>query len=149
MNLHSLQSTPGSKKRRTRAGRGNASGLGGTAGRGEKGQRSRSGAVIRTHFEGGQTPSFRRIPKRGFTRGVKLIYNVANLGDINDCFDAGTEIDSAALRARGLIGKADAPLKILGNGEMKKAFTIRAQKFSASAKTKIEAAGGTAEVLEK
>lgn len=149
MNLHSLQSTPGSRKRRTRVGRGDSSGSGGTAGRGEKGQRSRSGAVIRHHFEGGQTPSFRRIPKRGFTRGVKLIYNVANLGDIDGCFDAGTVVDSALLRSKGLIGKTKAPLKILGDGEMKKAFTIRAQKFSASAKAKIEAAGGKAEILEK
>ncbi len=147
MKLHELQTTPGSRKRRTRVGRGDGSGLGGTAGRGEKGQRSRTGAAIRHHFEGGQTPSFRRIPKRGFSNGVKLVYNVANIQDIDEVFDAGTVIDTDALRAKGLIGKADAPLKILGNGEITKSFTFKAEKYSAAAKAKIEAAGGTAEVI--
>ena len=110
MKLHELQVTPGSRKSKTRRGRGDGSGLGGTAGRGEKGQRSRTGAAIRHHFEGGQTPSFRRIPKRGFTVGVKMIYNVANLSDINDVFEAGAVIDSDALRGKGLIGKTVAPL---------------------------------------
>lgn len=147
MKLHELQSTPGSRKRRTRVGRGDGSGLGGTAGRGEKGQRSRSGATIRHHFEGGQTPSFRRIPKRGFTVGVKMIYNVANIQDISDCFEADAVVDAAALRSKGLIGKSEAPLKILGNGEISKALTIKAEKFSATAKAKIEAAGGKAEII--
>lgn len=149
MNLHNLQSTPGSRKRRTRVGRGDGSGLGGTAGRGEKGQRSRKGSSIRHQFEGGQTPSFRRIPKRGFNSGIKVIFNVANIQDIDACFEAGAVIDEDALRKQGLIGKASAPLKILGEGEMKKAFTVKANKFSASAKAKIEAAGGTAEIIEK
>lgn len=148
MKLHELQTTPGSRKAKTRRGRGDGSGLGGTAGRGEKGQRSRTGAAIRHHFEGGQTPSFRRIPKRGFSNGVKLIYNVANIQDIDEVFEAGTVIDADALRAKGLIGKTAAPLKILGNGEIKKAFTFKAEKYSAAAKAKIEAAGGTAEVIE-
>ena len=148
MKLHELQVTPGSRKRRTRVGRGDGSGLGGTAGRGEKGQRSRTGAAIRHHFEGGQTPSFRRIPKRGFSNGVKLIYNVANIQDIDEVFEAGSVIDAAALRGKGLIGKSEAPLKILGNGEISKSFTFKAEKYSASAKAKIEAAGGTAEVIE-
>ncbi len=147
MKLHELQTTPGSRKRRTRVGRGDGSGLGGTAGRGEKGQRSRTGAAIRHHFEGGQTPSFRRIPKRGFSNGVKLVYNVANIQDIDEVFEAGTVIDTEALRAKGLIGKADAPLKILGNGEISKSFTFKAEKYSAAAKAKIEAAGGTAEEI--
>ncbi len=149
MKLHELQVTPGSRKRRTRVGRGDGSGLGGTAGRGEKGQRSRTGAAIRHHFEGGQTPSFRRIPKRGFTVGVKMIYNVANLSDINDVFEAGAVIDSDALRGKGLIGKTVAPLKILGNGDITKAMTFKAEKFSASAEAKIKAAGGTVEVISK
>ena len=148
MKLHELQVTPGSRKRRTRVGRGDGSGLGGTAGRGEKGQRSRTGAAIRHHFEGGQTPSFRRIPKRGFSNGVKLIYNVANIQDIDEVFEAGSVIDAAALRSKGLIGKSEAPLKILGNGEISKSFTFKAEKYSAAAKAKIEAAGGTAEVIE-
>lgn len=149
MKLHELQNTPGSRKRRTRVGRGDGSGHGGTAGRGEKGQRSRTGAAIRHHFEGGQTPSFRRIPKRGFTVGVKMVYNVANINDINDVFEAGAVIDSEALRSKGLIGKAVAPLKILGNGEISKAMTIKAEKFSASAEKKIKEAGGTVEVISK
>lgn len=147
MKLHELKTTPGSRKSRTRVGRGDGSGLGGTAGRGEKGQRSRTGAAIRHHFEGGQTPSFRRIPKRGFSNGVKLIYSVANIQDIDECFEAGAVVDAAALRAQGLIGKSSAPVKILGTGDMKKSFTIKAEKFSAAAKAKIEAAGGKAEVI--
>ena len=136
MKLHELQVTPGSRKSKTRRGRG------------EKGQRSRTGAAIRHHFEGGQTPSFRRIPKRGFSNGVKLIYNVANIQDIDEVFEAGSVIDAAALRGKGLIGKSEAPLKILGNGEISKSFTFKAEKYSATAKAKIEAAGGTAEVIE-
>lgn len=145
MKLNELQTTPGSRKIRKRVGRGDGSGWGGTAGRGEKGQKSRSGARIRHHFEGGQTPSFRRIPKRGFSTGyVKEIFNVVNVGDINEVFEAGAEISTAELRAKGLIGKAEAPLKILGNGELSKAVTVTAAKFSASAKEKIEKAGGKA-----
>ena len=145
MKLNELQTTPGSRKIRKRVGRGDGSGWGGTAGRGEKGQKSRSGARIRHHFEGGQTPSFRRIPKRGFSTGyVKEIFNVVNVGDINEVFEAGAEISAAELRAKGLIGKAEAPLKILGNGELSKAVTVTAAKFSASAKEKIEKAGGKA-----
>ena len=148
MKLHELTATPGSRKSRQRVGRGDGSGWGGTAGRGHKGQRSRSGAAIRHHFEGGQTPSFRRIPKRGFSNGVKLIYNVANIQDIDEVFEAGSVIDAAALRGKGLIGKSEAPLKILGNGEISKSFTFKAEKYSATAKAKIEAAGGTVEVIE-
>ena len=123
MKLHELTPTPGSKKRRQRVGRGDGSNWGGTAGRGHKGQKSRTGAAIRHHFEGGQTPTFRRIPKRGFNSGIKEVCEVVN------------------------VGKADVPLKILGNGEISKALTVKANKFSASAKAKIEAAGGTCEVI--
>ena len=147
MRLHDIQSTPGSRKTRHRVGRGDGSGWGGTAGRGEKGQKSRTGASIRHHFEGGQTPSFRRIPKRGFNSGVKEIYNVVNVGELNEVFEAGAEITSDILRQKGLIGKAIAPLKILGNGEISKALTVKAEKFSASAKSKIEAAGGKTEEI--
>ena len=147
MRLNDLTSTPGSRKRRQRVGRGDASGWGGTAGRGEKGQKSRTGSSIRHHFEGGQTPTFRRIPKRGFTKGIKEIFNVVNVGDLEEVFDAGAEISSSELRAKGLIGKADAPLKVLGDGDLKKALKVKAEAFSESAKAKIEAAGGSAEVI--
>lgn len=145
MKLHDLKSTPGSRKNRKRVGRGDGSGWGGTAGRGEKGQKSRTGAAIRHHFEGGQTPSFRRIPKRGFSSGiVKEIYNVVNVGCFDEIFEAGTEIDLALLRTKGLVGKAKAPLKILGTGDLTKSFTVKADKFSATAREKIEKAGGKA-----
>ena len=142
-----MKPTPGAKKRRQRVGRGDGSGWGGTAGRGEKGQKSRTGASIRHHFEGGQTPSFRRIPKRGFNSGIKEIFNVVNIDMLEKNFEAGAEVTTDALRQKGLIGKAVAPLKILGNGEISKALTVKAEKFSASAKSKIEAAGGKAEEI--
>ena len=147
MRLHDIQITPGSRKVRHRVGRGDGSGWGGTAGRGEKGQKSRTGASIRHHFEGGQTPSFRRIPKRGFNSGIKEIFNVVNIDMLEKNFEAGAEVTTDALRQKGLIGKAVAPLKILGNGEISKALTVKAEKFSASAKSKIEAAGGKAEEI--
>ena len=147
MRLHDIQVTPGSRKVRHRVGRGDGSGWGGTAGRGEKGQKSRTGASIRHHFEGGQTPSFRRIPKRGFNSGIKELFNVVNVDMLDKNFEAGAEVTSDVLRQKGLIGKAVAPLKILGNGEISKALTVKAEKFSASAKSKIEAAGGKAEEI--
>ena len=147
MRLHDIQVTPGSRKVRHRVGRGDGSGWGGTAGRGEKGQKSRTGASIRHHFEGGQTPSFRRIPKRGFNSGIKELFNVVNIDMLEKTFEAGAEVTSDVLRQKGLIGKAVAPLKILGNGEISKALTVKAEKFSASAKSKIEAAGGKAEEI--
>ena len=147
MRLHDIQVTPGSRKVRHRVGRGDGSGWGGTAGRGEKGQKSRTGASIRHHFEGGQTPSFRRIPKRGFNSGIKELFNVVNVDMLDKNFEAGAEVTSDVLRQKGLIGKAIAPLKILGNGEISKALTVKAEKFSASAKSKIEAAGGKAEEI--
>jgi len=148
MRLNNLKPTPGSKKNRQRVGRGDGSNWGGTAGRGHKGQHSRKGVSVRHHFEGGQTPTFRRIPKKGFTRGVKVEFNVVNVAAIDETFETPVEITSAVLRANGLIGKKEAPLKILGNGEIKKAFTIKAEKFSAAAKEKIEAAGGVCTVIE-
>ncbi len=147
MNLHSLKTTPGSVKRRRRVGRGDGSGWGGTAGRGEKGQKSRSGASIRHHFEGGQTPSFRRIPKRGFNSGVKEIFNIINVSDLERVFEAGAEVTEQELRAHGMLNKAAAPLKVLGKGDLTKALKVKADKFSASAKAKIEAAGGSVEVV--
>lgn len=148
MRLNDLKPTEGSKKRRQRVGRGDGSNWGGTAGRGHKGQKSRTGAAIRHHFEGGQTPTFRRIPKRGFTCGVKLVYNVVNISAIDEAFETPVEITSDVLRQKGLIGKTVAPLKVLGDGEIKKAFTVKAEKFSEAAKAKIEAAGGSCIVIE-
>lgn len=147
MKLHELTPTPGSKKRRQRVGRGDGSNWGGTAGRGHKGQKSRTGAAIRHHFEGGQTPTFRRIPKRGFNSGIKEVCEVVNVATLQELFEAGAVVDENALRMAGIVGKADAPLKILGNGEISKTLTVKANKFSASAKAKIEAAGGTCEVI--
>ena len=147
MKYQELAPTPGSKKRRMRVGRGDGSNWGGTAGRGHKGQKSRTGAAIRHHFEGGQTPSFRRIPKRGFNSGVKEICNVINVAILAGSFKAGDVVDDKAIRMAGLIGKAEAPLKILGNGEIAIALTVKANKFSAAAKAKIEAAGGKCETV--
>ena len=148
MRLHELAPTPGSKKRRMRVGRGDGSGWGGTAGRGHKGQRSRSGASIRHHFEGGQTPTFRRLPKVGFkTNCVKVIFNVVNLAAIEKAFEAGAEVDETSLRMKGVLGKSKAPLKILAEGEITKAVKVKANYFSAAAKEKIEKAGGSCEVV--
>ena len=147
MKLHELTTTPGSKKRRMRVGRGDGSNWGGTAGRGHKGQKSRTGAAIRHHFEGGQTPTFRRIPKRGFSNGVKEVFTVINVATLSELFEAGAVVDENALRMAGVIGKSKAPLKVLGNGEISKALTVKANKFSASAQSKIEAAGGKCEIV--
>ncbi len=147
MRLHELAPTPGSKKRRMRVGRGDGSNWGGTAGRGHKGQKSRTGAAIRHHFEGGQTPTFRRIPLRGFNSGVKETFNVVNVATLCEAFEAGAEVDENAIRMAGLIGKSKAPLKVLGNGEITKALKVKAGKFSATAKAKIEAAGGSCETV--
>ena len=147
MKLHNLQPTPGSKHVRKRVGRGDSSGHGKTAGRGENGQMSRSGASHRPYFEGGQIPLFRRLPKRGFKSRNHKIFNLVNLKDIEACFEAGAVVDEDVLRKEALIGKHQHELKILADGEITKAMTIKAHKFSAAAKVKIEAAGGTCEVL--
>lgn len=148
MKLHELSPVPGAKKRRMRVGRGDGSNWGGTAGRGHKGQKSRSGAAIRLHFEGGQTPSFRRLPKVGFKRPyVKVIFNVVNVAALDKAFEAGAEVDAQAMRLAGVLGKSKAPVKILGNGEITKALKVKADFFSASAKEKIEKAGGSCEVV--
>ncbi len=148
MKLHELSPTPGSRQRRKRVGRGDSSGLGKTAGRGEKGQKSRSGAKIRPFFEGGQIPLFRRLPKRGFNSPDHIEYHLVNLSVLEEGFNAGDVVDAAALRSKNLLGKKDQMIKILANGEITKALTVKADKFSAQAKAKIEAAGGKAEVAE-
>ena len=147
MKLHELSPVPGAKKRKQRIGRGDGSGWGGTAGRGHKGQKSRTGAAIRLHFEGGQTPSFRRLPKVGFKRPyVKTIFNVVNVGMIDKYFEAGETADETTMRLKGILGKAKAPLKILANGDITKAIKVKANYFSEAAKAKIEQAGGSCEI---
>lgn len=148
MKLHELSPNPGSRQRRKRVGRGDSSGLGKTAGRGEKGQKSRTGSKVRPFFEGGQIPLFRRLPKRGFNQPDHIEYALVNLNILEDNFAAGDVVDAESLRAKKLLGKAEKMIKILANGELTKALTVKAEKFSAAAKAKIEATGGKVEVVE-
>jgi large subunit ribosomal protein L15 len=147
MRLHDLKPRPGSKHRRKRLGQGESSGHGKTSGRGGKGQTARSGSSIRIGFEGGQMPLIRRIPKRGFNNArFTTRYIAINVGDLNK-FEDGAKVDEISLRAIGLAnGRADG-VKILGQGELSKKLTVSANAFSASAKTKIEAKGGTCEII--
>ena len=148
MKLHELSPNAGSRKRRKRVGRGDSSGLGKTAGRGEKGQKSRTCSSIRPFFEGGQIPLFRRLPKRGFNSPDHIEYTLVNLNILEDNFAAGDVVDAESLRAKNLLGKTERMIKILANGEITKALTVKADKFSAAAKAKIEAVGGKVEVTE-
>lgn len=148
MKLHDLHTTKGSTHRRKRVGRGDSSGWGRTCGRGEKGQKARSGANMRPFFEGGQIPLFRRLPKRGFNNPDHKVYSLVNVGELESLFSAGDTVDEDALYEKGLVRKKGRQqLKVLGNGELAKSLTVRANKFSNSARTKIESAGGTCEVL--
>ena len=146
MKLHELQYTEGARKTRKRVGRGTSSGTGKTAGRGQKGQGARSGGGKKPGFEGGQTPLFMRLPKRGFTNFNKLEYAIVNLDQINT-FEAGTVVCPKALKEAGLIKKELDGVKVLGNGTLEKAITVKAHKFSKSALAAIEAAGGKTEVI--
>ena len=146
MRLHNLKPRPGAKHRTKRLGQGESSGRGKTAGRGGKGQTARSGSSIRIGFEGGQMPLIRRIPKRGFSNtAFGTTYIAVNVSDLNK-FDDGAQVDETALKAVGLANGPGAGVKILGNGELTKKLTVRVSAFSASAKTKIEAKGGTIEI---
>lgn len=145
MKLSELKASAGAKKARTRKGRGAGSGNGKTAGYGHKGQKARSG-VKKAGFEGGQMPLQRRLPKFGFNNIFRTEYATVNVGDL-ERFEAGSVIDAEALLESGLIHKTLAGIKILGDGELNKAVTVKAAKFSASAKEKIEKAGGKAEVI--
>ena len=148
MNLSDLRPAEGSKRKPKRVGCGIGSGNGKTAGRGTKGYGSRSGSSIRPGFEGGQMPLVRRTPKRGFNNyNFAKEYQIANLGDIADIFTDGAVVTVNELFAFGLVRNMDTPVKILGNGELSKPLTIKANKFSKSAAEKIAAAGGTAEVI--
>ncbi len=146
MDLSNLQPAIGSTKNRKRIGRGQGSGTGKTSGKGHKGQNSRSGGGVKAGFEGGQMPLHRRLPKRGFTPLTKKVYALVNLKDL-ECFEAGSVVDVAALGQAGLVSRIQDGIKILGDGELSKALTVQAHKFSKSAVSKIEAAGGKAEVI--
>jgi large subunit ribosomal protein L15 len=147
MRLHDLKPRPGAKHRRKRLGQGESSGHGKTSGRGGKGQTARSGSSIRIGFEGGQMPLIRRIPKRGFNNARHTTeYAPVNLESLNR-FENGARVDVDSIRKAGLANGPVKLVKILGDGELTKKLTVAAHKFSAAAKQKIEAAGGTCEVL--
>ena len=146
MNLSQLKPPAGQKKAKRRIGRGMGSGRGKTAGRGSKGQRAISGFSLMRGFEGGQMPLHRRLPKRGFTNIFRVTYRTVNVDRLN-VLPGGSVVTPESLQAAGLIAKARLGVKVLGNGEIKVALTVRAHKFTASAARKIEAAGGKAEVI--
>lgn len=148
MQINDLFPAPGSRKPRKRVGRGNGSGHGSTAGRGDKGQLSRSGGGKGPGFEGGQNPLAMRLPKLpGFKNRFRVEYAIVNVSRLEECFDADTTIDVDTLFARKLIKSKTAPVKVLGDGELTKKFTVKVDKISASARAKIEAAGGTVDSL--
>ena len=144
-NLHAPE---GSHKRKRIVGRGQGSGLGTTAGKGNKGQQSRSGGKTYPGFEGGQMPLYRRIPHRGFTNIFRKEWQVVNLRDLDTKFEANETVDGASLVARGLVRKADGLVKVLGMGDITKALVVSVDKVSASAKDKIEKAGGKVETVQ-
>jgi large subunit ribosomal protein L15 len=146
MKLHELQTTEGSRHGNYRRGRGIGSGNGKTAGKGHKGQNSRSGGGVALGFEGGQMPLWRRLPKRGFKNVNRVQYAAVNVGDLNK-FEDGTVVTPALLIESGLVTKEYDGIKILGGGELSKKLTVQANKFSASAEKAIVAAGGKAEVI--
>jgi len=146
MNLHTLKPAEGSRKKAVRVGRGIGSGNGKTSGRGHKGQKARSGGGVRPGFEGGQMPIYRRLPKRGFKNIWAKKFAEVNVETLNR-FEDGAEVDAVALVETGILKNVLDGVKILGNGEITKKLTVRAQAFTKSAKAKIEAAGGTVEVI--
>ena len=146
MKLHELSPAPGSTKKAYRVGRGAGSGNGKTAGKGHKGQKARSGGGVRPGFEGGQMPLYRRLPKRGFTNIWAKEYSIVNVEDLNK-FAAGTEVTQAMLEEAGMLKQVKDGIKVLGQGTLNVALTVKADKFSKTAVEKIEAAGGKAEVI--
>ena len=146
MRLHELKKPEGSTKAPKRIGRGQGTGQGTTAGRGMNGQNSRSGGGVRLGFEGGQMPLYRRIPKRGFTNRNSKIYSEINVKDLNR-FENGTVVDQDLLVACGILKQVKDGVKVLGNGELEKQLTVKAEKFTKSAAEKIEKAGGKIEVI--
>lgn len=143
MDLSSLKNTPGARKTRKRVGRGNASGLGKTSGKGQKGQMSRKGHKQKLGFEGGQMPLVRRLPKRGFKNPNRVEFLAVNVEMLEKYFDAGAEITLDALREKGLLGAKFDGAKVLGKGDLTKKFTVKVNGVSESAKEKIEAVGGS------
>lgn len=146
MKLHELKPAEGSRKVRNRVGRGIGSGNSKTAGKGHKGQNARSGGGVRLGFEGGQTPLFRRLPKRGFTNINRKEFAIVNLSTLNR-FEDGTEVTPELLLETGVISKLNDGVKVLASGAVEKKLTVKAHKFSSSAKEAIEAAGGSVEVI--
>ena len=147
MKLNELNRAPEAKSRK-RVGRGPGSGMGKTSTRGQKGQKSRSGASIPAWFQGGQTPLYRRVPKRGFNNArFRTEYATINLSDLNKYFNDGEEVTPEILKEKGIIKQQLCGVKVLGNGELEKKLTVKANRFSSSAVTKIESAGGKAEVI--
>lgn len=146
MRLHELRPAEGAKKSPKRIGRGAGSGWGKTAGKGQKGQNSRSGGGVRPGFEGGQMPLYRRLPKRGFTNIFAKEYTCINVDRLN-IFEDGTEVTPELLREMGMAKKVNDGIKILGNGNIEKKLTVKANKISKAAAEKIEAAGGKVEVI--
>jgi len=146
MDLSNLQPAIGSTHSKKRIGRGHGSGTGKTAGKGHKGQNARSGGGVKAGFEGGQMPLQRRLPKRGFTPLTRKEYVLVNLRDL-ELFDSGSVVDIETLGKAGLVSQIKDGIKILGDGDLTKSLTVKAHKFSRSAQAKIEAAGGTVEVL--
>ncbi|MCQ4088840.1 50S ribosomal protein L15 [Saccharibacillus sp. JS10] len=146
MKLHELSPAPGSTKERKRIGRGTSSGTGKTAGRGHKGQNSRSGGGVRPGFEGGQNPLYRRLPKRGFVNPTRKEFAIVNIEELNN-FAENTEVTPELLQEQGIVKDTKSGIKILGNGDVTVKLTVKANKFSQSAVEKIEAAGGKTEVI--
>lgn len=148
--LHNLVAPHGARKRKKRLGRGEASGHGKTSGRGMKGQKARKSGNVRPGFEGGQLPLARRLPKRGFKNALfRNDYEVVNVGRLAERFSGGGAVDPAALVACGLVAKADARVKILGEGELSCALQLRVHHISAAAREKVEKAGGSVEILAR
>ncbi len=146
MDLSSLKNTPGARKTRKRVGRGRASGMGKTSTRGHKGQQSRKGHKVKLGFEGGQMPLIRRLPKRGFKNPTRVVYAPVNVCDL-ERFENGTDVTLELLRENGLYAKKFDGVKILGHGDLTKKLTVKANGVSASAKAKIEAVGGSVEIV--
>jgi large subunit ribosomal protein L15 len=147
MDLSNLKPPKGMKHPKKRIGRGQGSGNGKTAGRGHKGAKSRSGFKFKRGFEGGQMPLHRRVPKRGFHNPFRVEYEVVNLDQLAEKFDAGTVVTPELLRERGMVPGGNGPIKILARGDISKKLTVRAHKFSGKASEKLTAAGGNAELI--
>jgi large subunit ribosomal protein L15 len=149
MDLSTLSPAPGATKKRKRLGRGPGSGHGKTSGRGHKGRGARSGGNTPPGYEGGQMPLQRRLPKHGFRNPFRQEFSIVNIGQLDTRFEAGAVVDAESLRAQGLVHNRRQPIKILAGGTLSKALTVKADKFSATAKERLQAAGGSAEVVTR